>query len=397
MPGALDFIISMVLFLFVFSVLVSTFTEIWNTARRRRSACLWAGVGRMLGSGTSDRLLIAELKNHPAITSLASTDGDPASYLPSELFASALVDVLMSLHSEDAQPVPRGIGDVLAGLHGDAQSSKVLQFLWRRAGADPRLFQQHLASHFDQVMDRVSGWYKRGSTQRCFVMGLLCAAALNIDAVHVGRAFWNDPHLAQQYASNGERIVVAYDPAAPATAGSGASEVVKRGYALSLPIGWPARWYQELPANAPLPLSELIWTAAGFLIMACSCLIGAPLWFQLLGALLPLRMAGPQPARSTEPPARPETPSGVPPPVAGGGSGGGNDNDAPNHLEYKLIRNADVKAVQLALGVPETGQFDSVTRSAIARRQAEFGFGKTGQVTRMFLRQLGLGELAEKP
>lgn len=399
MPSALDFIVSMVLFFFVFSVLVSTFTEIWNTAQRKRSACLWAGVVRILGSGDHDRPLVTGLRTHPAIASLASADGATASYLPSDLFASALVDVLMSLHAQDGQTVRRGIGDVLAGLPDDAQSSKVLQFLWRRAGADPGLFQQHLAGHFDQVMDRVSGWYKRGCTRRCFLMGLLCAVALNIDAVHVGRTLWNDPHLAQQYAGDGERVVVAYNAAAAGGPGSGADEVVKRGYALSLPIGWPARWYQELPANAPLPLSELVWTAAGFLIMACSCLVGAPLWYQMLGALLPLRMAGRPPVRLSEPPVRAELPSGAPAPKpgAGAGTGDGDGDDAPNHLEYKLIRNADVKTMQLALDVPDTGRFDAVTRSAIARRQGEFGFEKTGQVTRMFLRQIGLGELAEKP
>lgn len=397
MPTALNFIASMMVIFFVFSVLVSTFTEIWNTVRARRAHCLWNGVVRMLGAEDTGQAIVASLKAHPAISSLASDDRDLASYIPSPLFAAALVDVLMAMSPRQAQPGPYGIGDAIAALE-DSRAGMVLGFLWRRAGADPVMFQQQLATYFDQVMDRVSGWYKRGSAQRCFLVGLVCAAALNVDAVHVGRALWNDPHLAQQYASTGERLLVSYPPAVPATTPSGAATVVREGLALDLPIGWPAKWYQayrQLPKHDyGLLVAEVGWTIFGFVIMACSCLIGAPLWFQLLSVVLPLRMAGKIPARSKQVANLPDAPPiGAAPPAVASASG----DHALNYLEQKLVRNKDVRTLQRALGVPETGQFDTTTRSAIDRRQGEFGFERTGQVTRMFLKQLGIGDLAAKP
>lgn len=400
MPSALDFIASMVLIFFVFAVLVSTFTEIWNTMHGKRARCLWAGVERMLGTDDTGQTIVAALKAHPAMSSLASDDRDLASYIPSSLFAAALTDVLLAMRPGRTGEGIGGIGDAIAALPGPGQAGMVLGFLWRRAGADPALFQQHLATHFDQVMDRVSGWYKRGSTQRCFLVGLLCAAAFNIDAVHLARALWNDPHLAQQYAASGERILVSYAPTVAPGTQPDAAAIVKQGLAQGLPIGWPAKWYQayqESPGqNHWLLAMELLWTGFGFLIMACSCLVGAPLWFQLLGALLPLRMSGAVPARSAADPA-PEPreaalPSATPPAVVG------SNGDQPlNYLEERLVRNKDVGAVQRALGIRETGHFDTDTRSAIDRRQGEFGFERTGQVTRMFLKQLGIDDLAAKP
>lgn len=394
MPSALDFIVSMVLVFFVFAVLVSTFTEIWNTLRNQRARYLWAGVDRMLGRDGDGARLIALLQRHPALYAMGTGDKGLASYLPSQLFAAALVDVLMALHPGQARPVPYGVGDAIAAIPEDDRAGAVLRFLWRRAGADPALFQQQIAVYFDQLMDRVSGWYKRGSAWRCFVAGLLCAIAFNIDAVHLARAFWNDPHLAQRYADNGERILLAYTPPPGGAAAADGGKVIRAGLALDLPIGWPAKWAQELDRQGrAIPASEYIWTAAGFLIMAFACLVGAPLWFQLLGTLLSLRMAGAVPERST--PSR-ELPDAVPrqdaPPVDSSG-----DDEVLNYLEQKLVRNKDVGAVQRALGVRETGSFDTETRSAIDRRQGEFGFERTGQVTRMFLKKLGIDELAAKP
>jgi hypothetical protein len=394
MPSTVDFIVSMVLVFAVFAVLVSTLTEIWHTVRNQRARCLWAGVARMLGDDAAGRQIVDDLKRHPALWAMASGDKGLASYLPSQLFAAALVDVLMAMPAQ-SRSEPHGLGDAIAVVVQESdQAGAVLGFLWRRAGADPALFQQQVATYFDQLMDRVSGWYKRGSARRCFLAGLLCAIAFNIDAVHLARALWNDPHLAQAYAANGERVLLAYSPDGGARPPADPNKVVKAGLAMELPIGWPAKWYQERHGQERgVPLSEYVWAALGFVMMACACLIGAPLWFQVLAALMPLRMAGKVPARAAPPQ---ELPDAVPAPTAppvGSSSG----DEALNYIEHKLVRNGDVEVLQRALGVKETGGFDTATRSAIDRRQSEFGFERTGQVTRMFLKKLGIDDLAAKP
>lgn len=393
MPSALNFIFSMLLIFFVFAILVSNITEIWNSTGSRRASCLWRGVGQMLGTDETGARLLDELKSHPAIVALGSQAGQSPSYLPSELFASALIDVLMARGASAPRPPQEGIGDALTLLAGESQASKVLRFLWRRAGADLLSFQSQLATYYDQLMDRVSGWYKRGSSKRCFVVGLACAIVLNIDAVHLGRALWNDPHLAQRYADNGERLVVDYGKLALENDAAAGERVIRQGLASELPIGWPARWYAELSAPGQdirpgLLAAEIAWTCVGYLIMAWACMLGAPLWFQLLSSLLPLRMAGRVPARSDSAlpaPAPARTDSHAPVRDAEGVNA---DDKALNYLERDLLENGQVKAVQNALGVQETGQFDLATRSAIHRRQGDYGFERTGQITRMLLNML---------
>jgi hypothetical protein len=394
MPSALNFICSMVLVFFVFSVLVSTVTEVFNTAHNRRGKCLWAGIDRLLGTEEIGLELARLLRAHPAIASLASNDADKASYLPSPVFASALVDVLIGMMKSRVTQSPYGIGEAIAALPGTERIGGVLRFLWRQANGDAAAFERNLAAYFDQLMDRVSGWYKRGAQRRCFLAGLLCAVVLNIDAVHVARALWNEPHLAEQVAGDGQRVLVSYQPnQPPGTPPDRAVSAVGHGLAAELPIGWPARWYRNIVHPTGLDLAaEMMWTAIGFLVMACACLVGAPLWFQLLGTLLPLRLAGPVPDRVTPvapvapaAPAYPGAPASQAPQVVA------NVRQGPlNFVEERIVANGKVKALQLALGVGQTGEFDVDTRGAIVREQAARGFARTGQVTTALLQGLGV-------
>jgi hypothetical protein len=393
MPSALNFICSMLLVFFVFSVLVSTVTEVFNSARNRRARCLWAGIDRLLGTEAIGREVALLLRDHPAILSLAPNDREQASYLPSPVFAAALVDVLIGMKKPDAAQSPYGIGDAIAALPDRERIGGVLRFLWRQANGDPATFERSVATHFDQLMDRVSGWYKRGAQRRCFVAGLLCAIVLNVDAVHVARALWNDPHLAEQVAGEGEHVIVSYEPNRPPGAPPDkAVSAVSHGLAAELPIGWPARWYRDMGRAATRSdlVAEIIWTAVGFLVMASTCLVGAPLWFQLLGTLLPLRLTGPAPERAApvapDVAATPRAPPAQVPPVAA------NIRQGPlNFVEERLVANGQLQALQGTLGVRLTGEFDVETRGAIVREQMRLGFAKTGQVTSSLLRELGVG------
>src|SRR5208282_1737985 len=55
-----------------------------------------------------------------------------------------------------------------------------------------------LSTWFDSAMDRVGGAYKRWTQLVSFIVALILAAALNIDAVAVAKALWVQPKLAEQ-------------------------------------------------------------------------------------------------------------------------------------------------------------------------------------------------------
>ena len=118
-------------------------------------------------------------------------------------------------------------------------------------------------------MERVSGGYKRRTQLICLILGLLIAAFLNIDSVHLFQSLWQHPTLAAQISMPNST------DAAEALNGLKA-----------LPIGW-----KEVPAFD----AGLLLLFAGWLVTASSALFGAPFWFDLLQRMVQLRGTGKKP------------------------------------------------------------------------------------------------------
>lgn len=379
MAMPIDFLISMAVVFFAFSVLVSGLLELWNASAAKRGRFLWLGIRRLVGDTAEGEEILAGLRRHHAIAALSEADGDGrlASYLPSAVFAAALVDILLS-RGAHAPLEQFGMGEAIFQLPDDLPLKQVLSMLWRREQGDAARVEAALAQYFDQSMDRVSGWYKRDA-QRCgMVLGLLLALALNVDAVHIGAALWQERPLARQMAERGAALA-ARGAIGAATAGE------SRVLPAQMPIGWPARWFTEMPAQ--FGAGQLAWhclaTLLGYVLMALSCLVGAPIWYQMLTSLLPLRAAGGVPARMADAPA--VAPAPVPAPaVAPAVPAGGRLNP----LEQDISARGEVTLLQAALGVAGSGSFDEATRDAIRRRQHEHGYAATGQLTQLLLERL---------
>jgi len=166
-----------------------------------------------------------------------------------------------------------------------------------------------------------------------------------------------------------------------------------------LPVGWPPRWYGEIPKDAPGFGAEVAWhvaaTVLGMLLMAASCMLGAPMWFQILASLLPLRAAGKVPPRVERPKQPDTTGAGMPviPPAAPAPSGrvpAAPSGESLNALEQEMLEGGELTNVQKALKVTASGAFDAATRGAIRALQEEKGYAPTGQLTRLLLRDLKL-------
>ena len=257
-----------------------------------RAKTLLGGVKQLLNDPGFDGLALAVYNHalvHPrgsgTIPAGASARQipDPPSYIDAMNFANALLECLQQLEDRGAALEARlpSLAGRIAGLP-DAQLRALLLGMLQRADGDLATFQAAIADWFDHGMDRVSGLYKRHAQAITFLLGLLLAAAMNIDAVHLFQALWQQP---------GQIALIEQLPLADG--GPPPDMLASLQRLQQLPIG---RSYFGLDA------ATLAADLFGVLITASAAMFGAPFWFDLLQGLVQLRSTGPKPDRQGKSP-----------------------------------------------------------------------------------------------
>lgn len=197
---------------------------------------------------------------------------------------------------------------------------------------------------FDASMERLSGLFKRRAQVSAFVIGLISAVLVNVDAIQISTLLWREPTIRQAIVANADKFV------AERPEGMGASEAVtpaqavnefKKQFAgLDIPLGWkfevvdltqegtapkacvfeptdPAtetfgiyisnKFILKLlqleqgcyhPVETTAGTSGSGWLTLkilGFLISALATVQGAPFWFDILKKLVNVRGSGANP------------------------------------------------------------------------------------------------------
>ncbi len=273
------------------SLAASTVTEALASLVKLRANTLVTGIQAMLNDPKFDGLALAVYQHalvHPqgdgAMKSNSRwwTYGGP-SYIRPDNFATALVDVLQKMPGDMAQL--KSSIDAMA----DPQVKLLLQGIVARAGGSVPLIEKQVVNWFDSSMDRVSGAYKRQAQMICFIVGLVLAAMMNVDATHVVGELWANPARAREVAVLAEAALAEKDS-------------VKQTLAKmqQLPVGLGllrACDGQELVCAAGKALHGKM--LLGWLITAVASVFGAPFWFDMLGKLVRLRGSGPKPGEKT--------------------------------------------------------------------------------------------------
>lgn len=249
----IDVTIGLVLVFALCGLATSVLMELWVSVRKLRGRTLEKAVRSFVGEhpdthGFADRVLA-----HPLIRSLADDDpggwrtvGKP-SYIGADVFVNALVARLVQIYCAGVRPesprafvealrlpapaapaVPVGANSALpatrAGLDPAAAthalpSPALIEGLFDLAegvDADWNAYLKRLCAWYDAVGERSTGWYKRATQLRLFVVGLLLAAAVNINPFVIGPRLWHDDALRQATVGAAERAVKAYADAASA-------------------------------------------------------------------------------------------------------------------------------------------------------------------------------------
>ncbi len=196
---------------------------------------------------------------------------------------------------------------------------------------------------YDDVMDRASGWYKRGTQRRMLIIASLLVVFGNVDALAVADMLWREPAMRAQVvsvaavasASQAQRDSPTPAPTTPPPNNNGnngnngdngdngeedddfddddddssgdpapapAPEVADLSadplgiYRVGFPIGWKLELLASLFAKGSFNL--LSKKIAGLVISLLAAAQGAPFWFDLLNKLVNLRGSGRKPSAS---------------------------------------------------------------------------------------------------
>jgi hypothetical protein len=208
------------------------------------------------------------------------------SYLPSRMFALALLDVVAPTTPAD-DPMAR-LQTAIATSHVKAGTKNALLALAKGAGNSRDRYRELVEHWFDSSMDRVSGWYKRKTQLIVCALSLLVAVALNVNTIGIAdRLTHDDPVRAA--------VVAQATQADRPASGESLNQVAQRiadVHKLGLPIGWHLAGGD--PARADLS-HHLLRTIGGWLITFLALCLGAPFWFDALSRLSGLRSVGAKP------------------------------------------------------------------------------------------------------
>ena len=244
MPASnmLDIAIGIAFVFAALAVIASALTEAIATVLSLRAITLRQAVERLL----KDRLMTDKLYHHPLIDSLTQDDDTDPAYIPSDLFARALLDVIVAWNDEKDRAIPPQRHGLLKSIvlipvraivgfarnlwprttenvdsHdvGASDLETLRKRLSEAKGMNPgtraallalisddqvKTFgdaAHRVATWFDRTMEGVGGWYKRTITLMIALVALVLSVALNVDFFLVVDSLSKDAVLRQSVAT----------------------------------------------------------------------------------------------------------------------------------------------------------------------------------------------------
>jgi hypothetical protein len=314
----LDIAFGLILIYFILSLIASEIQEVFATLLQWRAKHLREAIANLLSGDLTDKLY-----QNPLIGSLSQAAKGKSkrgpSYVPSELFATALIEVLQNEIDLDNTD---NLDDFMAKVRGSQLPDYIkqnLDALVKRAKPKVKTTEQHLqqlnreiASWFDYSMERASGVYKRNAKGVAFLIGLAIAIVANADTVRIVNSLSQESTLRSTVNQVADQVVAQNSEAISCLEAT--ENRVQKSECLSavredvnfvldnlstLPFGWNL---SEPLQNqfVPFNLKNTVEVLVGWLLSAVAISMGAPFWFELLNKVINVRNSGKKPKASTE-------------------------------------------------------------------------------------------------
>jgi hypothetical protein len=318
--AALEFALGMAFVYLILSLAVTALQEGVASVFRRRARTLQAGIHNLL----RDRDLVDQIYSHHLVQGL-HLDRRKPSYIPSRIFALALLDCLTSKGQVPDKE------SVKAALNGKGSVNAALRLLMADANDNYDRFVENVEVWFNHGMERVSGWYKRYTQGMLVALAIPLTMLVNADSLDIGCVVWKDPTVRASLVAEAQKTDVSPPP--PPAEPEELRDVLANvdAYTSSLrsvrvPIGWAettsaALTDEQLKIQAamnqltgcrnpePRPTTLAGWWRAftthwvGWFITVLAISLGSPFWFDLLNKFMAIRGGGKSPE---ETPKRPK-------------------------------------------------------------------------------------------
>lgn len=150
---------------------------------------LSAWLNRLVGKKRS-YTLYNNFYQHPIIKNYGQNQlFKKPSYLSAENFATILIETLKDLDGSNRNKTAtfamlQTVMDAKRNLI-EPETHSILTFHLNEAAGDIDVLKFRLAKWYNDTMDRVSGWYKRGTQFKLFLIGIAMSVTMNIDTIEI--------------------------------------------------------------------------------------------------------------------------------------------------------------------------------------------------------------------
>lgn len=288
----LNVVIGLTLIYLIFSMIASALFDLIESRVKQRGKLLARGIREILRKLSSrPDADLQRFFDHPLINALFEGEfqGEKRN-LPSYIAPERFARVVQML-AEDAAAAGAGKDDAFVRL---VECARRLVAQSTSAQGKPQTLESALVSHFNDSMDRVSGWFTRYARRVLLTTGFLLAVAANVDTVQIVQTLSMDPVLADRIAESAGQYVE-QQTVGESTASefvddlSGQLEILREKSALAETQGVPLGWRNGELALLLDEKSLLIRKLIGVLLTGFSLSFGAAFWFDLMSRLVNLR------------------------------------------------------------------------------------------------------------
>jgi hypothetical protein len=120
------------------------------------------------------------------------------SYLRPDNFSETLIQMLKSKGAGDTDMQKIGFCLKFNTLQIQPNSLKQITGIFADAAGDPDKFKEKLNQWYNEMMERLSGWFKRKIQFILFVIGLIMAITFNVDSINIAKKLAKDKNAREQ-------------------------------------------------------------------------------------------------------------------------------------------------------------------------------------------------------
>ncbi len=301
MASILSTVIGIIFVMLLFSMLSSTILELIAGYTSLRGKHLIKAIRGMIGKeGTT------EFIKHPFFRQLAAgssenvTDNGKKVSLPSSISADTFSSVLLDMLEIDPSTDLKKTIDALP----EGPQKELAVFLYKKTGDDLAAIKKNLEDWYDEVMDRVTGAYKRHTQRYLLVIGFAVAVIFNVDMLNVYGNLSTNASLSNQIADQAAMFIgnttrpdsLKLDGANIDSLSQQIQFLLSEDQigALKSPLGLGWEWQVKECCVCACWSCAGFWLLklAGWITTALGISLGATFWFDALKKLVSIRNSG---------------------------------------------------------------------------------------------------------